>query len=826
MGDSNVIGELLVRMGLDSKSFDTAMGKVEGKMQNLERNLANTGASLMKNVSAPLIAAGAVAVKVANDFDKAYATIRTGTGATGETLEGLKVVMESLYAELPNDLSQVSTAVADLNTMFGVQGEQLEEMATQYLNLARITGTDVASVIQTSARLFGDWSIATEDQADMLDYLFRVTQSTGVTIGDLSTKMVQYGASLRQMGFDAETAAALLGKFHKEGVNTEVVLGSMRIALANMAREGVTDASDALQTLITRIQEAGTASEANAIAIEVFGSKAGVDMSAAIREGRFELDELLVSLRESTDTINGVGDETRTFSEEIKILKHHVELALQPLGALIIDTLLDNKTALEDVVGVFAKLVEAFKSLPDPVENAMVKIALMAAALGPVLYFSAKLIGVMGALKTGVLAASGAMATLGATMGVTVTPLAAQMGLLGISADAALGLTTLGYGLIGGMAAYTLYDLVSTAKDATKGEDHGPLNYYMGYNAQSGVYDMSDLWETETPIFNEAAIEKSKVNIQEVIGFANEALGKQINELQVKILTDLAEGEIDSIRAELEAGLSELNVTFAGRFSDQTAQYLEQMQSATEEYKAKYDIGTGEGLSFAIESLAAALDPETLKSMGYSDEQIVELQKSVSIAGEQLTTQSNIAALAETAATNLGLSAEEQKIAKEYIEGILTTAEEYKVSTGALLESANEKIEILNGQIEFANTTLGSIDGGIGGVGTAITNLGTAIKNMPPPVVNVSPPKVEVNINNIPTMAEGGYTGNYEGLAYLHPDEYVVPSGKMNSTDQQTNMLLSTLIDAVRGLSSGGTTNIFGANFEELTWKLKQGGSI
>lgn len=266
-------------------------------------------------------------------------------------------------------------------------------------------------------------------------------------------------------------------------------------------------------------------------------------------------------------------------------------------------------------------------------------------------------------------------------------------------------------------------------------------------------------------------------------------------------------------------------MTFAGRFSDQTARYLEQMQGATEDYEERYDIGTEKGLGFAIESLASALDPETLRGMGYSDEQIAELQKSVAIAGEQLTTQSNIAALAETAAADLGLSAEEQAIAKEYLEGILLTAEEYKTSTGALLEDANAKIDVLNGQIEAANATIAGIETGVGGVGDAISRLGEAIKSMPAPVVNVSPPEVTVTINGIPTMAEGGYTGNYEGLAYLHPNEYVVPGDRMGSGDPQTHALLGDLIDAVRGLSSGGTTNVFGADLDRLAWKLQQGGS-
>ncbi|GAG86548.1 unnamed protein product, partial [marine sediment metagenome] len=81
---------------------------------------------------------------------------------------------------------EVSTAIAELNTRLGLSGKPLQAMAKQMLNLARITETDINAVIRTSTRLFGDWDVAVEDQAQTLDYLFKVSQSTGVGIDKLS----------------------------------------------------------------------------------------------------------------------------------------------------------------------------------------------------------------------------------------------------------------------------------------------------------------------------------------------------------------------------------------------------------------------------------------------------------------------------------------------------------------------------------------------------------------------------------------------------------------------------------------------------------------
>jgi phage-related minor tail protein len=202
--------------------------------------------------------------------------------------------------------------------------------------------------------VFGDWSVATEDQATTLDAMFRASQATGIGIDQLGSSVVQFGAPLRQVGFSFEQSIGLLGKFEKEGVNSELVMGSLRIALGKMAKESATvneqqgkvteaqkaynqavkkygedstQAKDAnvaleaaqaklesaissanvpakLQEQIAAIKAAGTAGEANALALELFGARAGPDMAAAIREGRFDLGELFSTIESGSETID------------------------------------------------------------------------------------------------------------------------------------------------------------------------------------------------------------------------------------------------------------------------------------------------------------------------------------------------------------------------------------------------------------------------------------------------------------------------------------------------------------------------------------------
>lgn len=293
--------------------------------------LASTAA-----ITAAFVAVGAAAISSADSVDKGMAKIRTGTGLTGEALEEVGDVMRDVLRTIPTDAETAGTAIADLNTRLGVSGEEAGALATQFLELSRITGTDVAGNIQSATRVMGDWGIEAENTASTLDYLFKISQNTGAGIDQLGRQLVQYGAPMRQMGFDFETAAVMLGKFEKEGVNTELVLGSMRIALGNLARDGVTDTNEAFTMLVDNIKNAGSVGEANLAAIDAFGARAGPDMAAAIREGRFEIEDLIQAVDSSSDTILGAAADSMTLSDKMQILQNRVTLALEPLGERLI----------------------------------------------------------------------------------------------------------------------------------------------------------------------------------------------------------------------------------------------------------------------------------------------------------------------------------------------------------------------------------------------------------------------------------------------------------------------------------------------------------
>jgi len=316
--------------------------------------LATGFASKMKTLAVPIAAVGAAiaslgtaAVLAADNINKAYNAIRVGTGATGEDLEALKSDFDAVFGTIPAGAGEVGTAIADLNTRLGLTGKPLQNMATRFLELSRITGTDVASNIKEVTRLFGNWNVAAEEQTGMLDYLFKVSQSTGIGVDRLSTLTTQYGSTLRGLGFDLKGSVAVLGKFEKGGVNIEAALAGMKMGLGNLAGKGITDPVEALDELARQVREAGTEIEAVSIAAEVFGARGAAEMAAAIRSGNLDLGDFVTMLDTSEETVLTAADASMSLGDRMAILQHKAEKALEPVGNLLIGAFEDAIPFLE-----------------------------------------------------------------------------------------------------------------------------------------------------------------------------------------------------------------------------------------------------------------------------------------------------------------------------------------------------------------------------------------------------------------------------------------------------------------------------------------------
>ncbi len=376
-------------------------------------------------IGATFIAAGVMAVKGISDITKelwklgeefgdTFDNIRIQTGATGEALEALKDDFKAVYTSVPADMDKVGTVIADFNTKLDLSGDVLQNVSEKALLVSDLMKEDVTAVVDESSKAFKQWNIDAEDMGGQMDYIFKVSQSTGAGFTDLLGKMQQYGPQLQGMGYGFQTAATLMGQLEKEGVNTDEILGALKKSTAAFAKENLS-AGDGLAIYYAKIKKARTETEAINIAAKVFGTKAGSSMARAIREGSLNIQDLTKSLQESGETIKDAAWDIYDAPEKWKLFQNKMQVMFEPIATVISEGLGD---LMDSVAPAFAEIMPVWedflknaapviKSVIDGLGKELAKIMPPLLKLGteilPLLVATGKLLGPVFAFFGGVL---------------------------------------------------------------------------------------------------------------------------------------------------------------------------------------------------------------------------------------------------------------------------------------------------------------------------------------------------------------------------------------------------------------------------------------
>lgn len=321
----------------------------DSKLQTFSKNAAFIGAGF----AAAGAAAAAGLYQIGATFDDVTDTIRTGTGATGDVLDGLVDTAEIVGKSVPASFEEIAPVVADLNTRLGLSGDVLETVASQYLEAGRILGQDVD--IQGTTAAFNAFGVEGEAVSGAMDTLFQISQATGVGLNELAAGAQANAPALQALGFGFEDAVSMVGLFDKAGLNSTQIMTSMSRGLVNLAKDGEQPA-EAYQRVIGELQgfiDAGDTASALDLAGQVFGTRGASQFVGALQSGVLNMNDLMAATGATGDTILGVGAETMDFAERWQMTMNTAMVALEPLATAVFDALGDGLEAIMPMVQEF-----------------------------------------------------------------------------------------------------------------------------------------------------------------------------------------------------------------------------------------------------------------------------------------------------------------------------------------------------------------------------------------------------------------------------------------------------------------------------------------
>ena len=325
---------------------------------------ASEGFTVMKGVLADLAASAIKAVvkgfkdmanaakEAYNAYDEGADNVIKATGATGESAEALKDSYTNVSKTIVGDMGEIGTALGEVNTRFGVNDKELEDLTTTYLKFAKITGADVVSSIDDTQKALATYGKGAESAGALLDALAKTAQETGVDTSTLTNGIISNATAFQEMGLNLEQAVAFMGQLEKSGANSETVLNGMRKALKNSAKSGK-GLNASLEELQNAIENGADGMDGLNAAYDLFG-KSGDQIYGAIKNGTLSFKDLAEAAGNSMGTVTDTFEATQDATDDFKLA---VQSLKADVGKTISDLLAENGPQIRETISKISELL-------------------------------------------------------------------------------------------------------------------------------------------------------------------------------------------------------------------------------------------------------------------------------------------------------------------------------------------------------------------------------------------------------------------------------------------------------------------------------------
>ena len=368
------------------------------KMKDVGDKITGVGTSLSTHVTAPIAAVGAASLAAFKEVDEGADIVTQKTGASGKALKEMQDAANDIATSIPTDFATAGSAIGEVNTRFGLTGDKLKELSQQFVEFASLNDTDVSTSIDNVSSVLNAFGMDASQAGGMLDVLNSVGQATGLSMDTLSQDLSQNAAQLQSMGLNATQSAQFLGNVEMSGLDVGVAMAGMKKAMKEAAGDGQT-LDQALKGFSDTMHSNKSDTEKLQAAYDLFGSKAGASIYSAMQTGKLSLDGFSSDMSSFSGNVSKTFEDTLDPIDKFKTTLNQLKVTGAEIGnslsAVLAPMLSQASEALKKFTGFWDKL-------PEPMQQVIVKAALVAAAVGPVLVGIGKVTSSIGTITSGI----------------------------------------------------------------------------------------------------------------------------------------------------------------------------------------------------------------------------------------------------------------------------------------------------------------------------------------------------------------------------------------------------------------------------------------
>lgn len=403
----------------------TAIQKIAAtgeKLQTVGDNISSAGKKLLP-VTAGVTALGTAAVTTAASFESSMSQVQATMGITSDavsevngesvnTMDTLSALAKKMGSETAFSASECAEALNYL-ALAGYDTQEMCDTLPTVLNLAAAGSIDLASASDMVTDAMSALGMGTEEADTMVDQMARTASTTNTSVAQLGEGILKIGATAKSIkGGTAElnTALGILANNGIKGAEGGTHLRNVLLSLQEGCEDGaiavgdmsvqVYDAEGNMRSLndilgdMNTAMDGMTSEEKNNIISKIFNKTDLSSVNALLANTGDTWDELQQSIIDSGGAAQQMADtQLDNLQGQITILKSALEGLAISFGELLMP-------AIKTIVGWVQQFVDWLNGMDEGTKKVITTVALLAAALGPVLIVIGKVVSAVGTIMT------------------------------------------------------------------------------------------------------------------------------------------------------------------------------------------------------------------------------------------------------------------------------------------------------------------------------------------------------------------------------------------------------------------------------------------
>ena len=441
----------------------TAVQKIAAtgeKFKTVGDNISSAGQKLLP-VTAGVTALGTASVTTAANFESSMSQVQATMGITKDamstvngqsvnTMDTLSKLAKKMGAETAFSASECAEALNYL-ALAGYDTQQMCDTLPTVLNLAAAGDIALADASDMVTDAMSALGMGVDEAETMVDQMAKTASTTNTSVAQLGEGILTIGATAKSIkGGTAElnTALGILANNGIKGAEGGTHLRNIILSLQNPTDKAaaqmealglsVYDSEGNMRSMndilgdLNKSMDGMTSAEKSNIISTIFNKTDLSSVNALLANTGETWDSLQKSITDSGGAAQQMADtQLDNLQGQITILKSALEGLAISFGELLMP-------AIKQIVGWVQKFVDWLNGLSEGTKKTVVTIALLAAALGPVLIVIGKVISAVGTIMTVVPKIAGVINTVKGAFAALNTTMLANPIVLIIAAIAAL----------------------------------------------------------------------------------------------------------------------------------------------------------------------------------------------------------------------------------------------------------------------------------------------------------------------------------------------------------------------------------------------------